>query len=96
LKKLFSNNYNVMDHLINVALAQIAPVWLDKKATLDKILVTLVDAKKQDAELVVFGERLLPGHPFLACAYGRRCVEQNSGKRAAQALCVKQRLHRTR
>jgi nitrilase len=53
-----------MDHLINVALAQIAPVWLDKKATLDKILVTLVDAKKQDAELVVFGEGLLPSYPF--------------------------------
>lgn len=53
-----------MNNLINVALAQISPVWLDKKATLDKILSTLEDAKKQDAELVVFGEGLLPGYPF--------------------------------
>ncbi|PQJ31852.1 carbon-nitrogen hydrolase [Nonlabens arenilitoris] len=53
-----------MQHLINVALAQISPVWLDKKATLDKILSTLEEAKKQDAELVVFGEGLLPGYPF--------------------------------
>ncbi|MGJ8683391.1 MAG: carbon-nitrogen hydrolase family protein [Nonlabens sp.] len=53
-----------MQHLINVALAQISPVWLDKKATIDKILSTLEDAKKQNAELVVFGEGLLPGYPF--------------------------------
>ncbi len=49
---------------IKVALAQISPVWLDKKATLEKILVTLEEAAKQDAELVVFGEGLLPGYPF--------------------------------
>lgn len=49
---------------IKVALAQISPVWLDKKATLEKILATLEDAAKQDAELVVFGEGLLPGYPF--------------------------------
>lgn len=49
---------------IKVALAQISPVWLDKKATLEKILLTLEDAAKQGAELVVFGEGLLPGYPF--------------------------------
>ena len=53
-----------MQHLINVALAQISPVWLDKKSTIDKIIATLKGAKKQDAELVVFGEGLLPGYPF--------------------------------
>jgi nitrilase len=49
---------------INVALAQISPVWLDKEATLDKILNTLKNAKQKNAELVVFGEALLPGYPF--------------------------------
>lgn len=53
-----------MHHLINVALAQISPVWLDKKATLEKILSTLEEAKNRGAELVVFGEGLLPGYPF--------------------------------
>lgn len=53
-----------MQNTIHVALAQISPVWLDKKGTLDKILATLEDAKKQGAELVVFGEGLLPGYPF--------------------------------
>lgn len=54
----------MMQHLINVALAQISPVWLDKKATLEKILSTLEEAKNRGAELVVFGEGLLPGYPF--------------------------------
>ena len=52
------------DSTIKVALAQISPVWLDRDATLNKILKTLKDAKSQGAELVVFGEALLPGYPF--------------------------------
>jgi nitrilase len=49
---------------IKVGLAQISPVWLDKKATIDKILTALKQAASQDVELVVFGEALLPGYPF--------------------------------
>ncbi len=53
-----------MENLLNVALAQIAPVWLDKKATTKKIEYTIVEASKNGSELVVFGEALLPGYPF--------------------------------
>ncbi|AZQ43594.1 carbon-nitrogen hydrolase family protein [Nonlabens ponticola] len=53
-----------MNSQINVALAQISPVWLNKKATLEKILDSLQQAKNKGAELVVFGEALLPGYPF--------------------------------
>ncbi len=53
-----------MSSKITVALAQIAPVWLDKEATLEKILTILKQAKLEGAELVVFGEALLPGYPF--------------------------------
>lgn len=53
-----------MDNLLKVALAQIAPVWLDKAATLSKIAATIIDAVNEKAELVVFGEALLPGYPF--------------------------------
>jgi nitrilase len=45
-------------------LAQIAPVWLNKQATLAKIEKTILDAAKEKAELLVFGEALLPGYPF--------------------------------
>jgi nitrilase len=53
-----------MNSKIKVALVQIAPVWLDKKATLEKILDYLDEAASEGAELVVFGEALLPGYPF--------------------------------
>ena len=53
-----------MDYSLKVAMAQIAPVWLDKKATLRKIEATIEDAAKEKVELVVFGEALLPGYPF--------------------------------
>jgi nitrilase len=49
---------------LDVALAQITPVWLDRDATLAKILATLEDAAGRGAGLVVFGEGLLPGYPF--------------------------------
>jgi len=53
-----------MENLLNVALAQIAPVWLDKKGTIAKIETTILEAAKNGSELVVFGEALLPGYPF--------------------------------
>ncbi|MFC3122917.1 carbon-nitrogen hydrolase family protein [Agaribacter flavus] len=49
---------------LKVALAQIAPVWLDRVATTKKVESYISDAAEQDANLVVFGECLLPGYPF--------------------------------
>lgn len=49
---------------LSVALAQISPVWLNRAATLDKVMVAMREAKSQGARLVVFGEALLPGYPF--------------------------------
>lgn len=51
-------------NLLKVALAQIAPVWLNKAETLQKIKNQITEAAKNDAELIVFGEGLLPGYPF--------------------------------
>ncbi len=53
-----------MENLLKVAMAQIAPIWLNKKATLQKIESCISDATKEGAELIVFGESLLPGYPF--------------------------------
>ena len=49
---------------LKVALAQISPVWLNKEKTLEKITLSIIDAVKQNCELIVFGEGLLPGYPF--------------------------------
>jgi len=53
-----------MNSKIKVALAQIAPVWLKRQETLEKVLKSIEKAADQGAELVVFGEALLPGYPF--------------------------------
>lgn len=47
-----------------VALAQIAPIWLNQEATIVKIVESIKSAAKSGADLVCFGEALLPGYPF--------------------------------
>lgn len=49
---------------LKVALAQIAPVWFNKEKTLLKIAGIITGAAKNNCELVVFGEALVPGYPF--------------------------------
>jgi nitrilase len=49
---------------MRIALAQIAPVWLDRLATTDKICRWIAQAGAAGAQLVAFGEALLPGYPF--------------------------------
>ncbi|PCE65941.1 carbon-nitrogen hydrolase family protein [Sediminicola luteus] len=52
------------DSLLKVGLAQIAPIWLDKEATLKKIEEAMAEAAAKNTELLVFGEAFLPGYPF--------------------------------
>lgn len=49
---------------LTVALAQIAPVWLNREATTEKVMQAISQASDKGAELVTFGETLLPGYPF--------------------------------
>jgi nitrilase len=51
-------------NILTIAMAQIAPVWLHKEKTLEKIKASIVDAGTKKCELIVFGEGLLPGYPF--------------------------------
>ena len=53
-----------MSHLLKVALAQISPVWLNKIETISKVEKAIIEASKEGAELIVFGEGLIPGYPF--------------------------------
>lgn len=52
------------NHLLKVALAQIAPVWLNKFETLKKVKAAIIEAAENKAELIVFGEGLVPGYPW--------------------------------
>ena len=49
---------------LKVGLVQMAPVWLDRAKTLDKVASYLSDAAAQKCDLVTFGEALVPGYPF--------------------------------
>lgn len=53
-----------MKQSLKVALAQISPVWLNQQATMEKVCGCIKTASDEGAELVVFGEALLPGYPF--------------------------------
>ena len=49
---------------LTIGLAQIAPVWLNREKTLDKIVKSVQAAADAGCQLVAFGEALLPGYPF--------------------------------
>ena len=54
-----------MEHKLKVALAQISPVWLDKNETIKKVINSIQEAARENCELIVFGEGLIPGDtPF--------------------------------
>lgn len=50
--------------LLKVGLAQISPVWLNKKLTLEKVSSFVDMAGKEGCDLVAFGEAIAPGYPF--------------------------------
>lgn len=51
-------------NILKVSLAQMAPVWLDRDRTLEKVCSYIEEAAAEGSELVVFGEALVPGYPF--------------------------------
>ncbi len=64
-----------------MAIAQSAPVYLDKRASLAKALDLIQQAAKQDAQLVAFGETWLPGYPaWLDVCPGAALWENASAK----------------
>ncbi|MCP4542332.1 MAG: carbon-nitrogen hydrolase family protein [Chloroflexi bacterium] len=58
---------------LKVSIAQIAPVWLNREQTLDKMVEYVKLAAGEGCQLVSFGEALLPGYPFwIECTDGAR------------------------
>ena len=51
-------------NILNIGLAQISPIWLNKELTREKIRSYIDEAGSGGCDLVVFGEGLLPGYPF--------------------------------
>ena len=70
---------------IKVGAAQIAPVWLNRKATLEKMIAYVQTAAGQECQMVVFGEALLPGYPFW--------IERTDGARFNSSLQKEMHAH---
>ena len=49
---------------LKVGIAQVAPVWLQREQTVDKVIHFVEQAQAAECRLVAFGEALLPGYPF--------------------------------
>jgi predicted amidohydrolase len=78
---------------VKVAVAQIAPVFLDREATLAKITRAVGDAADQGAKLVAFGETLLPAYPVWLSKTGGAAFNDPGQKRIhaeylAQAVTI--------
>src|SRR5258708_7739840 len=66
---------------VSVAIAQSAPVFLDKRASLARALALIQQAAKRDAQLVAFGESWLAGYPaWLDVCPGAALWENASAK----------------
>ncbi|MCX6632797.1 MAG: carbon-nitrogen hydrolase family protein, partial [Candidatus Solibacter sp.] len=58
------SNSTVDPNLLTLGLAQIAPCWLDRARTLQKVEAWVERAAAQGCHLAAFGEALVPGYPF--------------------------------
>ncbi|MGD0773865.1 MAG: carbon-nitrogen hydrolase family protein [Candidatus Solibacter sp.] len=58
------SNSTADPNLLTLGLAQIAPCWLDRTRTLQKVEAWVERAAAQGCHLAAFGEALVPGYPF--------------------------------
>lgn len=49
---------------LTIGICQMAPVWLNRQATLEKVIAQIELASREGCNLITFGEALVPGYPF--------------------------------
>ncbi len=67
---------------LNLGIAQLAPVWLNKKATTELIIEKIAEASAQGIELLAFSETFLSGYPFWVCRTNGSAFEDARQERA--------------
>lgn len=67
---------------LNLGIAQLAPCWLDKKATTELIIGKIAEAASQGIELLAFSETFLSGYPFWVCRTNGAAFEDARQERA--------------
>lgn len=81
--------------LLKIGLVQMAPVWLSRQGTLDKVASYIQKASDQGVDLVVFGESIVPGYPFWLSETGGSRFDDPVQKElfahyASQSVCIEQ------
>ena len=71
---------------LQVAIAQIAPVWLNREQTLAKVVSYAQLAAEEGCELCVFGEALVPGYPVLDRTHRGRPLQFAAAKGHARPV----------
>lgn len=84
-----------MENTLTVGMAQIAPVWLNKAQTIEKLKSYINEAATKGCKLVVFGEGLLPGYPFWlsitdGAAFNNKSQKEIHAHYAANAIQIEQ------
>lgn len=74
---------------LTIALGQITPVWFDRVKTLAKVCDSISDAAETGAQLVAFGEALVPGYPFWI-EYSKETAFNSPFHKAFHAEYIKQ------
>ena len=68
-----SEDGSIFSSKLSVGISQIAPVWLNRQATIEKVVAQIKAAADAGCSLVAFGETLLPGYPFwLSSTHGSK------------------------
>ena len=67
---------------MRVAAVQAHPLWLDKKATVSKVVELLEECKRNDADVAVLSETFLAGYPFWVCRTNGAAFNDPDQKRA--------------
>jgi len=76
-----------------LALPQLAPIWLSRDKTLAKVGKKIIEAAGEGADLIVFGEGIVPGYPFWVSETGGAKFNDEKQKEifahySDQAVCI--------
>jgi nitrilase len=79
--------------LMTIGLAQIAPCWMDRARTLEKVAAWVERASDAGCGLVAFGEALVPGYPFWVeltdgARFNSPLQKEIFAEYAEQAVCI--------
>jgi nitrilase len=80
---------------LKLGIAQIAPVWINRNRTIDKIMGYVSQAADDHCDLIVFGEGLLPGYPFWldrtnGAEFNSKIQKEMHAHYMDQAVCIEE------